>query len=110
LALCDTFLHVIDNAIVLGAKEVYLENDVKAAVGRILEMEWTVFKVWDDFRFHPNTRKERLLISSPAKERQIKKKKKEMPINLTSENETKILAIGLLLRCSPLVSNRVQPT
>jgi hypothetical protein len=55
---------------VLGAKKNSHENNVKGAVGRILEVEWTMYNISNYFRFHPNTPTERLLISPPAKEGQ----------------------------------------
>jgi hypothetical protein len=48
-------MHVIQTVIVPGAKKKYSESDVKAAVGRISEGVWSVYKVSKEYKVQLTT-------------------------------------------------------
>jgi hypothetical protein len=58
----DVFLDAGWNAVVPGAMKYYSEIASTAAVGRILEKWWTVYKASEKYRVLYNTSKESILL------------------------------------------------
>jgi hypothetical protein len=102
-------LHVMKTAIKLGAKKTS-KNEVKAAVGWILEDGWIMYRSRRNARLHtsaPHTHtfKDGLLFDFQARKCQFWKRE----CHLIGLRKKKLKLLATWLRRSPLVSDRVQP-
>jgi hypothetical protein len=84
------YLHVKQNAKMPKLRKGCSGNDMWVSVGGILEAGWKLYKASIEHKIPYNTPKEMLSISRLANEVSILKK--EMPYNLTLDDETKIVS------------------